>query len=382
MVKPSLGPVRLTFQPWNDAGALPYLSYRHVNKSFGSIEAVRDASLDIYKGEFFALLGPSGCGKTTLMRIAAGFERPDSGSVFLDGENILDVPAHLRPVNMMFQSYALFPHLNVYDNIAFGLRQENLPRARVKQRVEEMLALVKLEAFARRKVDQLSGGQKQRVALARSLAKQPKVLLLDEPLAALDKKLRDETQYELMHLQSELQTTFIIVTHDQEEAMTLADRIAIMDQGEIVQVGTPGDIYENPKNRQVAEFVGEVNILQGRVIEMKGSKFSVESKNAGALQIEDDAEVKKGDEIFIAIRPEKIALSLDQPLQSSHNAVQGQVWDIGYLGDVSVYHVRLSDGTAMTATSANRTRSVERQITWGDRVWLSWSEKAGVLLKE
>ncbi|MES2907526.1 MAG: ABC transporter ATP-binding protein [Pseudomonadota bacterium] len=379
MAKPALGPVRLTFQPWNDASAQPYLRYENVGKSYGDVRAVENVDLEIYKGEFFALLGPSGCGKTTLMRLLAGFERPDTGRIVLDGEDITKTPAHLRTVNMMFQSYALFPHLSVEGNIAFGLKQEGLPQLEISRRVEEMLALVKMENLGRRKPHQLSGGQQQRVALARSLAKRPKVLLLDEPLAALDKKLRDETQYELMHLQSQLQMTFIIVTHDQEEAMILADRVAVMDHGRIVQVSTPAEIYENPKTRHVAEFVGEVNIFEGKVVDVEGKIVTLQSA-AALLKIEDESGAVKGEGAFIAVRPEKIKMTPQAPQDVSSNAVQGEVWDIGYLGDFSVYHIRLADGTLVKAASANARRRVEQQVTWGDRVWLSWDADAGVLL--
>ncbi|MEO1105924.1 MAG: ATP-binding cassette domain-containing protein, partial [Pseudomonadota bacterium] len=245
---------RRDFAPWDDPHAKPLISFDTVSKRFGDTAAVDGLSLDVFEREFFALLGPSGCGKTTLMRLLAGFETPSDGEVRLAGQSLNAVPPHKRPINMMFQSYALFPHLSVWDNIAFGLRRDGLPKREVAQRVDEMLALVQLTAQGRRKPDQLSGGQRQRVALARSLAKRPKVLLLDEPLAALDKKLRGQTQFELMSLQEEIGITFVIVTHDQEEAMVLADRIAIMREGQIEQVATPGEIYESPASRYVASF--------------------------------------------------------------------------------------------------------------------------------
>jgi putrescine transport system ATP-binding protein len=262
---PSLGNIRRSFAPWEDPGAKPYISFQNVTKRFGTFTAVENLSLDVYEREFFSLLGPSGCGKTTLLRMLAGFEEPTEGELYLDGQPLKGVPPHKRPVNMMFQSYALFPHMSVADNIAFGLKQDGMEKAAQDERVAQMLKLVKLEEFARRKPHQLSGGQRQRVALARAVAKRPKLLILDEPLGALDKKLREETQFELMDLQQELGLTFMIVTHDQEEAMTMSDRIAVMDKGIIVQTGTPAEIYEAPNSRYVADFIGSVNILEGQV---------------------------------------------------------------------------------------------------------------------
>src|SRR5207247_4395318 len=263
-VSSKLGPKR-DFAPWKNPAARPLVRFEQVSKRFGAISAVGRLSLDIFAGEFFALLGPSGCGKTTLLRLLAGFETPDEGRILLEGADLAGMPPYRRPTNMMFQSYALFPHLSVERNIAFGLEQERMPKLQIAARVEEMLALVKLEGFARRKPDRLSGGERQRVALARALAKRPKVLLLDEPMAALDKKLRAETQFELIELQAKLGTTFVIVTHDQEEAMNLADRMAVMERGRIVQVGTPAEIYEQPNSRYVADFVGDVSLLEGHL---------------------------------------------------------------------------------------------------------------------
>ena len=260
-------PTRGHFAPWTDPSARPLVRFEGVAKHFAGVTAVDAVSLDIYQGEFFALLGPSGCGKTTLLRMLAGFETPDAGRVLLDGEDITGVPPHRRPVNMMFQSYALFPHLTVVGNIAFGLKQDGLPKAEMDARIAEMLALTRLEGLETRKPHQLSGGQRQRVALARALVKHPRVLLLDEPLAALDKKLRGETQFELMRLKQRLGLTFVIVTHDQEEAMTVANRIGVMNKGRLIQVATPSEIYEQPNSRWVADFIGDVNLLEGRVVE-------------------------------------------------------------------------------------------------------------------
>ncbi len=372
---------RQAFAPWNKPDAQPFVHYANIGKSYGDAVAVQNIDLKIYRGEFFALLGPSGCGKTTLLRLLAGFEQPEHGSLILDGQDLAGIPSHLRPVNMMFQSYALFPHLNVYDNIAFGLRQEIMNAEERQRRVRDMLALVKLEHFAQRKPHQLSGGQKQRVALARSLAKRPKILLLDEPLAALDKKLRDETRFELMHLQSQLQTTFIIVTHDREEAMVLADRMAVMDHGRIVQVGTPEEIYENPQTRHVAGFVGEVNSFAGTVSAIQGNMLSVQSGNAGLLRLESTRAAIIGESVYVALRPEKMQIDIAEPSDTSCNAVRGEVFDVGYLGDFSVYHIRLEDGTILRAASVNRVRGSSK-IDWGAHVWLSWDVNAAMLLKE
>ncbi len=381
MVAKSIGPVRRSFAPWNDPAAKPFVEFRGVSKRFGDTAAVADLSLAIYEREFFALLGPSGCGKTTLMRMLAGFEEPTSGRVLLEGQDLAGVPPYRRPVNMMFQSYALFPHMSVESNIAFGLRQEGMAKPAIAERVKQMLDLVKLTPYAKRRPHQLSGGQRQRVALARSLAKKPKVLLLDEPLAALDKKLREDTQFELTDLQQSLGLTFLIVTHDQEEAMTVADRIAVMSEGRIVQVATPAEIYEQPASRYVADFIGDINMIEGRVVSSNAGLVRIQSPEAGLfIEVEQEAAAVPDTMVWFAVRPEKVNVSLERPAQAEVNAVAGEVWDIGYLGDVSIYHVRLPSGTMMKATVTNRTRLVERPITWDDKVWLTWTRAAGVVL--
>lgn len=385
MTAKPVGPVRRTFAPWADASQKPLIDIQSVTKSFGSFTAVNHVSLQIYEREFFALLGPSGCGKTTLMRMIAGFEFPTSGKITLAGHDLAGVPPHKRPVNMMFQSYALFPHMTVEKNIAFGLEMDGLPKQEITTRVEEMLRLVKLTPFAKRKPHQLSGGQRQRVALARSIAKRPKVLLLDEPLGALDKKLREETQFELLDLQMQLGMTFVIVTHDQDEAMTMADRIAVMKDGELVQVSPPAELYEQPMSRYVADFIGAINLIEGKVAEkrtsaetgttvLKGTNISADIEATG----ENMSVI--GETAWFAVRPEKVSISLTAPANPSVNCATGTVWDIGYVGDVSVYHVKLDNGEMMRASLTNTRRVVERPITWEDKVYLTFSSDSGVIL--
>ncbi|MBV8290093.1 MAG: ABC transporter ATP-binding protein [Hyphomicrobiales bacterium] len=371
---------RRTFAPWTDPTAGALVRFDGVRKQFSEVAAVERVSLDIFAGEFFALLGPSGCGKTTLLRLLAGLDTPDEGRILLDGKDIALVPPYRRPINMMFQNYALFPHLTVEGNVAFGLKQEGLARSEITTRVEEMLALVRLEGLAKRKPHQLSGGQRQRVALARSLVKRPRVLLLDEPLAALDKKLRGDTQFELMQLQERLGLTFIIVTHDQQEAMTVADRIGVMDHGRLIQVGTPPEIYERPNSRWVADFIGEVNLIEGRVVDVGASDTVIASAAAGRLRALSPTDAKPGDVVWVALRPEKVRIGHAPPPTEGENCVVGQVGNIGYLGELSIYKVRLDNGIVMKAAVANVTRLVERPIGWDDRVWLSWAPEAAMLL--
>lgn len=358
----------------------PMVRFAGVTKRFGSFTAVDSVSLDIGRGEFFALLGPSGCGKSTLLRMLAGFETPDEGQLLLDGENVVGVPPYERPVNMMFQSYALFPHLTVAGNVAFGLRQEGWAKPAIEKRVTEMLALVKLEQFGHRKPHQLSGGQRQRVALARALAKSPKVFLLDEPLGALDKKLRDETQFELMALQQRLGLTFLIVTHDQEEAMTMAGRLGVMHEGKLVQVGTPAEIYEEPKTRWVAEFIGEVNLFEGAISGHQGELASVDTK-AGRLVLTRKDGFDDGARVTVAVRPEKIDIARE-PAVNALNMLHGRVEDIAYLGDLSVYKVRDQHGLIVKASAANRDRRAAGLLHRGDEAWLTFAPEAGVLLRD
>jgi putrescine transport system ATP-binding protein len=339
----------------------PLLRIDGVTKKFGAHAAVDQLSLDIKAGEFFALLGPSGCGKTTLLRMLAGFETPDAGKIELNGEDIAAVLPHERPVNMMFQNYALFPHLNVRDNIGFGLKNAGLTRLGIDTRVAEMVALVKLEGLEKRKPHQLSGGQKQRVALARALARHPQLLLLDEPLAALDKKLREETQVELMTLQRQLGTTFVIVTHDQEEAMTMADRIGVMHGGRLQQVATPRQLYEAPASRWVAEFVGDINVIEGDVTYRDSHRLTISARDVGTLFAAEPREPIGSNAVCVAIRPEKIRLSRRGPAAAvvktgAMNSMDGVVTEIGYRGGRSVYRVKLDHGATLQVALANTAR--------------------------
>jgi putrescine transport system ATP-binding protein len=350
-----------TPEPQAQAVDMPLLRIEAVVKKFGTFRAVDGVSLDIRAGEFFALLGPSGCGKTTLLRMLAGFETPDEGRILLDGKDVASVLPHRRPVNMMFQNYALFPHLSVRDNIAFGLKRTAMARADIDARVAEMVALLKLEGLQRRKPDQLSGGQKQRVALARSLARRPQMLLLDEPLAALDKKLRESTQLELMELQRRLGMTFIIVTHDQEEAMTVAGRIGVMDAGRLEQVATPRELYEAPRSRWIAEFVGDVNLFDGQVSSRALNRLDIATRDAGMLVVAEPRHPITMTTVSVAIRPEKVKLSrrgpaADAGLSQALNRLEGIVTDVSYLGGLTTYKVRLDSGAILRSSMANTAR--------------------------
>ena len=450
------------FAPWKDPSEKPLIQFKNVTKRFGDFIAINDLTQDIFEREFFALLGPSGCGKTTMMRMLAGFETPTEGQILIAGEDMSNVPPNKRAVNMMFQSYALFPHLSVWDNIAFGLKREGKDAETIAARVEEMLRLTRLDSFARRKPHQISGGQRQRVALARSLAKAPKLLLLDEPLGALDKKLRQDTQFELMDIQEKTGTTFVIVTHDQEEAMTVASRVAVMNEGKIIQVATPDEIYEAPNSVYVADFIGDVNLIEGQAKPRSDSSSKApdpeppaktepepakpvakpatagpqpneygewlqnkllfpflgkrdpqpkrlpppaptpqdgqkQQEPAAAPKIESggfalhwadgqqDIIVANGDpdlngeHLTLALRPEKLNISKDKP--AAANVLPGQVIDIGYLGNLSTYHVQLDKGPMVKVQMTNARRIARRDITWEDRVWVSFSETSGVVLR-
>lgn len=369
-------------RPQSKAGRAltPLLEIRNLNKSFDGQHAVDDVNLTIYKGEIFALLGASGCGKSTLLRMLAGFESPTHGQILLDGQDLSHVPPYQRPINMMFQSYALFPHMTVEQNIAFGLKQDRLPKAEIASRVAEMLTLVHMQEYAKRKPHQLSGGQRQRVALARSLAKRPKLLLLDEPMGALDKKLRDRMQLEVVDILERVGATCVMVTHDQEEAMTMAGRIAIMNRGKFVQIGEPEEIYEHPTTRFSAEFIGSVNVFEGLLRERQEDGLIIDSPGlVHPLKVASDVSVLDGVPVYVALRPEKVLLCDDVPADGFNFAV-GEVVHIAYLGDLSIYHVRLRSGQMISAQLQNGHRFRNGTPTWGDEVRLCWDADSCVVL--
>ncbi len=372
---------RRKLEPWQDPKAAPYVRIDHVTKKFDDVYAVDDVSLDIYQGEFFSLLGSSGCGKSTLLRMMAGLERPTTGRIYIDGADVTDIPAYSRPVNMMFQSYALFPHMTVEQNVEFGLKQDRMPRKERAERVGEMLALLQISGLRKRKPDQLSGGQRQRAALARTLAKQPKLLLLDEPLGALDKRLRESAQFELVNLQERIGITFVTVTHDQEEAMTMSTRIAVMNAGQILQVDTPTAIYEYPEYRFVADFIGLVNLFEGKVVEVLGDQLQVESPIGRTIRMRTLHPHPIGTPVIVAIRPEKVRLCTDYR-EDGVNQIKGVVEDIAYLGDVSIYRVRVSPEMLVEMTLTNVLPRMEQDLTWGQEVAMEWSPNSGVVLTE
>ena len=366
------------FTPRTDAHARPLLRIEDLSKRFGAATAIDRLSLDVHDGEFFALLGPSGCGKTTLLRLIAGFEHPDAGRILLDGVDLAAVPPHRRPLNMMFQSHALFPHLDIEANVGFGLKHEGLAKRDIAERVADMLAMVKLEGLSRRKPHELTGGQQQRVALARTLIKRPRVLLLDAPLAALDRKLREQACFELMELKRQLNLTVVMATPDQSEAMIVADRVGVMDRGELIQVAPPAEIYEQPNSRFVADFVGDINLLEGRAGD---DGFTVEGTAAGRLSVAAKIDAAPGATVFIAVRPEKLRIHREPPSPQTDNCADGTVTDLGYLGDLTIYKLRLGDGRTMKAAVANTGRVAAHPIGRDERVWVSFAPEAAVVLR-
>ena len=374
---------QLSETPWLDPDAQPIVQIRKLTKQYDDATAVADVDLNIYAGELFAILGGSGSGKTTLLRMLAGFERPTSGQILIDGVDMTSVAPYERPVNMMFQSYALFPHMSVEQNVAYGLKKDRVAADQIKIRVREMLDMVKLGALAKRKPRRLSGGERQRVALARALIKRPKLLLLDEPLAALDKKLREHTQFELMNLQDDLGITFIVVTHDQEEAMTLSTRIAVMNQGRFEQVGTPGEVYEYPANRFIADFVGNINLLEATVVDSDSSRVRL---HCAQIQTELFADCHEqditGGQHWVAVRPEKIFIDKEPPSAGDRTVLKGVVLDLGYFGNLSLYKVQLPSGLILQVSAQNRRRSAIRTVEWDDEVYISWDISSAILLTE
>ena len=375
-------PTNYSDRPWLDGDAEPFIKIRNVTKKFGEFTAVDNIDLDIYKGELFSLLGGSGCGKTTLLRMLAGFEPPSSGTIYIDGVDMTDVPPYARPINMMFQSYALFPHMTVEQNVAYGLKRDKIPKDEITRRVDEILSMVELSDFIKRKPHQLSGGQRQRVALARALVKRPKVLLLDEPLGALDKRLREQTQFELINIQDQLGVTFVVVTHDQEEAMTLSTRMAMMDAGKFQQIGTPTEVYEYPESRLVANFIGSANMFEGRVSQSGPDHVVVTSKELGVeFNTEHTNSIIEGTKVWIAVRPEKITLS-KTPLDVTTNQLKGVVVDIGYHGKTSTYRIRISNDQIIEVSvpSQKRPKGDRQSIDWDEEIYMNWDQSNAVVL--
>ena len=369
-------------RPWLDADAEPFIKLRSVSKKFGEFTAVDNIDLDIYKGELFSLLGGSGCGKTTLLRMLAGFEPPSSGTIYIDGVDMTDVPPYARPINMMFQSYALFPHMTVEQNVAYGLKRDKIPKHEIKRRVDEILSMVELSDFIKRKPHQLSGGQRQRVALARALVKRPKVLLLDEPLGALDKRLREQTQFELINIQDQLGVTFVVVTHDQEEAMTLSTRMAMMDAGKFQQIGTPSEVYEYPESRLVANFIGSANMFEGRVSQSVTDHAVIHSKELAAdFYTDHTMSIIEGTKVWVAVRPENINLS-KTALDVAQNQLKGVVVDIGYHGKTSTYRIRISNDQIIEVSvpSQKRPKGDRHSIDWDEEIYLNWDPSSAVVL--
>jgi putrescine transport system ATP-binding protein len=368
-------------KPW-ETDATPFIRIDGVSRHFGDFAAVNDVSLDIYQGELFAILGGSGCGKTTLLRMLGGFDTPTAGRIVIDGVDMAGIPPFERPVNMMFQSYALFPHMTVQQNVAYGLVREGCPKNEIESRVREMLEVVKLPELANRKPDQLSGGQRQRVALARALVKRPKVLLLDEPLGALDKKLREHTQFELANIQFDLGVTFVVVTHDQEEAMTLSSRIAVMDAGRFVQVGTPTDIYEYPATRFIADFIGNINMFEASLSTSNDERVRVDCPALGMQTLLRESDLPPG-AVTVALRPEKIFIDSDPPPNAeTRHVVKGIVDDLGYFGNLTVYRVMLESGEILQVSRQNRRRSERRSLNWEDEVFVWWNADSLLVLAE
>ncbi len=373
-------PIKKKLEPWQNPDVKPYVYIKNLVKTFDNKVAVNDVTFSIYKGELFSLLGRSGCGKTTLLRMLAGFEKPTSGRIFIDGSDMTDTPPHKRPVSMVFQSYALFPHMNVEQNVAFGLKQEGLSKKEITERVREYLDLVQMSGYEKRNPNQLSGGEKQRVAIARSLVKHPKLVLLDEPMAALDKKLREQTQLELVNIQEKVGVTFVMVSHDQEEAMTMSTRIGLMNEGKILQIGTPTEIYEYPNSKYVANFIGTMNIFDGIVVESDSEHVTIESNGLEQnIFIGASTSVAVGANVHVAIRPEKVKISKEKP-NKKNNWAFGIVEDVVYLGDVSIYYVRTELNKMLLATETNLVRVAERAIQWEDKVYLSWEQENGIIL--